>query len=207
MRSGQEIVWVPVGKLLAHPKNANVMEPSVRGKLRRHIERTGRYEPLVVRRHPERGGDGFFEMINGHHRKLVLEQLGHREAACLVWELDDREALMLLATVNRLGGEDAAGKRLELLEELAGVWDTAGGGCATLAMLLPEEEGDLRRLLEGAEGVELAEAPAAGEMGEACTVFFKSAEKERVVAARHETDQDAGRALMMWMEEREGVKR
>lgn len=204
MKSGHEVRWIPVGKLVAHPRNANVMPAGVMRKLRRHIERTGRYEPLVVRKHPERGGEGFFEMINGHHRKMVLEELGHAEAACLVWELDDREALMLLATVNRLSGEDAAGKRLELLEALSTEWGTAGGGCATLAELLPEAEEDLRRLLEGAESAKLAEAPAVGEMMEAFTVFLKAADKQRLVRTLRETDADAGRALMRWMEERAG---
>jgi len=195
MKTGQEIVWVAVEKLVAHPRNANVMSSAVRGKLRRHLERTGRYEPLVVRRHPVRGDEGFFEMINGHHRKLVLEELGHAEVACLVWELDDREALMLLATVNRLSGEDAAGKRVELLSELAEQWDVEQA-----VGLLPESGEELRRVLESAEAVALAEAPDVGEMVEAFTVFLKSSEKERVVAALLATDRDLGRALVKWAE-------
>src|ERR1043165_6360402 len=113
-----QIREIEIGRLIAHPKNANVMEPAVRRKLRRHIERTGRYEPLVVRPHPTVAGS--LELINGHHRKLVLEELGHATASCVVWQLDDAETLMLLTTVNRLGGEDAAGKRLELIEALSG---------------------------------------------------------------------------------------
>ncbi|MCP4707039.1 MAG: hypothetical protein GY869_00310 [Planctomycetes bacterium] len=45
-----------------------------RGRVKGHIERGGCYEPLVVRVHPERAG--CYQILNGHHRKKVLEQLG-----------------------------------------------------------------------------------------------------------------------------------
>ena len=51
-----DIQWIELAKLVAHPKNANVTPPAVMAKLRRHLERTGRYEPLVVRPHPARAG-------------------------------------------------------------------------------------------------------------------------------------------------------
>ena len=120
------------------------MSGEVMGKLRRHIERTGRYEPLVVRPHPAIGGA--FELINGHHRKEVLESLGYAEAQCLVWDLSDAETLMLLATINRLGGEDAPGKRLGLLESLS---EAMAASAAELAKFLPESGGDAG---EGAGG-------------------------------------------------------
>jgi ParB-like chromosome segregation protein Spo0J len=202
MKGGQgaEIQMIELSKLVPHPKNANVMAKTAMAKLKRHIARTGRYEPLVVRRHPRQ--EGKFEMINGHHRKRVLEELGHTEAACLVWELSDSEALLLLATVNRLSGKDAGGRRAELLEALAGeMGDTAEDGCAIicheLAALLPEEEGALRKLLAD-PGPVMAEPAAIAEMPEAFTVFLSCGEKRRLVAALRRTDRDLGRALMMW---------
>jgi ParB-like chromosome segregation protein Spo0J len=169
-------------------------------KLRRHLERTGRYEPLVVRPHPARAG--CFELINGHHRKEILESLGHARAACVVWELDDAETQMLLATVNRLGGEDAPGKRLELLEALAGEMSPA-----ELAALLPESEAELAAALEKVE-VPVAEvAPEVGEMPEAFTVFLKAEEKRRLVAALKATAREMRLALMQWVAERETARR
>ena len=196
-RDSQRVEMIAMEKLVPHPMNANVMGAGVREKLRRHIERTGRYEPLVVRRHPARAG--CFELINGHHRKRVLEELGHKKAACVVWEVDDAETLMLLATVNRLSGRDAGNKRLELLEALAKTeWaGAAGQKGGALAAWLPEDERTLRKLLEEAGPVAVAEAPRLEEMPEALTVFMTRAEKERVVGVLRKVDGDLGRALVM----------
>jgi hypothetical protein len=55
--------WIPLEQLQPHPENANRMPPRLLEKLKRHIQRTGLYEPLVVRpieletRNPERGTD------------------------------------------------------------------------------------------------------------------------------------------------------
>ena len=137
-----QVQSIKIGLLRAHPQNANVMSGEVMGKLRGHIERTGRYEPLVVRPHPAIAGA--FELINGHHRKEVLESLGYAEAQCLVWDLSDAEALLLLATINRLGGEDAPGKRLGLLESLGEAMEVSA---AELAKYLPEAAATLEKVL------------------------------------------------------------
>ena len=188
----QQIVEIEVSKLLAHPKNANVMAPGVMKKLRRHIEKTGRYEPLVVRRHPTVAGS--YELINGHHRKRVLEELGHERAACVVWELDDAETLMLLATINRLGGEDAPGKRLALLEAMSEQMSAP-----ELANWLPEDAEVLGKLLERGEVDVRFDPPVMGEMEEAFTVFLKHEEKRRLVEALHREGKDLGAVLMGWM--------
>ncbi len=193
----QQIREIEISRLVAHPKNANVMTPAVVAKLRRHIERTGRYEPLVVRRHPAR--EGCFELINGHHRKEVLESLGRATASCVVWELSDAETLMLLATINRLGGEDAPGKRLELLEMMAVEMEVA-----EMAKWVPEDAAVLSALLKKQEGpVVVAEAPRVGEMMEAFTVFLKHEEKDRLVKALKASGGDVAGTLMRWVEEME----
>ena len=193
----QQIREIEVSKLLAHPKNANVMSAGVRRKLRRHIERTGRYEALVVRRHPV--VEGSYELINGHHRRLVLEELGYERAACVVWELDDAETLMLLATVNRLGGEDAPGKRLELLEAMAAEMEVG-----ELAKWVPEEPAVLRAVLERGPMKIVERGPTVGEMEEAFTVFLKHEEKVRLVGALRKEGRDLGRVLMGWVARIEG---
>jgi ParB-like chromosome segregation protein Spo0J len=135
---------VPLDDLLPHPLNSNVMTEEMQEKLRAHIKRTGRYPFLVVRPHPEEPGK--FQVLDGHHRVAVLRELGHTEARCDVWEVDDREAKLLLATLNRLEGQDQPMRRAQLIHELLGEMSMDD-----LAGLLPETDRqleDLHSLLE-----------------------------------------------------------
>ncbi len=126
-------------RLIAHPGNPNRMSAGAFGKLKSHIERTGRYEPLVVR--PHSGQEGCFEIINGHHRAGALRQLGRDRADCVVWDVDNDEALVLLATLNRLGGRDDVHRKSELIQQLAGRYDTK-----RLASMLPDTSRTIERL-------------------------------------------------------------
>jgi len=130
---------IGLGDLLPHPLNSNVMEPDLQAKLRAHIKRTGRYPFLVVRPHPDEPGK--YQVLDGHHRVAVLRDLGHIEARCDVWEVDDREAKLLLATLNRLQGQDQPRKRAELVHELL-----AEMNVADLGGLLPETDKQLEEL-------------------------------------------------------------
>ncbi|MBE3097849.1 MAG: hypothetical protein IMZ44_12090 [Planctomycetes bacterium] len=47
--------WIPLEQLQPHPENSNRMPPRLLEKLKRHIQRTGLYEPLVVRPLPGTG--------------------------------------------------------------------------------------------------------------------------------------------------------
>jgi ParB-like chromosome segregation protein Spo0J len=135
---------IPLDDLLPHPLNSNVMAPEYREKLLAHIRRTGRYPFLVVRPYP--GEPGRYEVLDGHHRVSILRELGHAEARCDVWDVDDREAKLLLATLNRLEGQDLPLRRAQLLHELLGEWSATD-----LGGLLPENEAeilDLHSLLE-----------------------------------------------------------
>src|SRR5437867_1919017 len=130
---------IALDDLMPHPLNSNVMSDDLREKLKAHIKRTGRYPFVVVRPHPEQ--DGKYQVLDGHHRVAVLRDLGHTEARCDVWEVDDREAKLLLATLNRLQGQDLPRKRALLLHELLG--ETSAGD---LAGLLPESEKQIEEL-------------------------------------------------------------
>ncbi len=107
---------IPLDKLDAHPDNPNEQSSVNFTKLVRNIERTGLYEPLVVRPSPDRWGH--FQIINGHHRCHALTKLGHKSADCIMWEIDDEQTDILLATLNRLGGSDNLGKKLKLLKRM-----------------------------------------------------------------------------------------
>ncbi len=130
---------VPLEDLVAHPLNSNVMPENLQAKLRAHIKRTGRYPFLVVRPHPQEPGR--FQVLDGHHRVAVLRSLGHQQARCDVWDVDDREAKLLLATLNRLQGQDQPIRRAQLIHELLG--DISA---EDLAGLLPETEKQLEEL-------------------------------------------------------------
>jgi hypothetical protein len=131
---------ISLDKLVPHPGNPNRMSRANFGKLVQNIERTGRYEPLVVRPCP--GRRGFFQIINGHHRCEALRQLGHETAETVVWNIDDEQTDILLATLNRLQGRDTLDKKLALLQRLSVTM-----GVRKLAKLLPQTRGQLDRLV------------------------------------------------------------
>jgi ParB family chromosome partitioning protein len=113
----RQIESIGIDKLVAHPANPNRMSGAAFKKLVGHIERTGNYEPVIVRPHPKRAG--CFEIINGYHRVEALKQSGRKRCDCVVWQVDDTEALLLLATLNRLCGSDELDKKSELIKSLS----------------------------------------------------------------------------------------
>jgi ParB-like chromosome segregation protein Spo0J len=115
------------------------MPEDLQAKLKAHIKRSGRYPFLVVRPHPEEPGR--FQVLDGHHRVAILRELGHTEARCDIWEVDDREARLLLATLNRLQGQDLPIRRAQLIHELLGEMSVGD-----LAGLLPESDAQLEEL-------------------------------------------------------------
>jgi ParB-like chromosome segregation protein Spo0J len=130
---------VPIDQLRPHPLNSNVMPDDLRAKLTAHLKRTGRYPFVVVRPHPDDADK--FEILDGHHRVEILRDLGHPEIRCDVWQVDDREAKLLLATLNRLEGADIPVRRAQLIHELLGEMslDDLGG-------LLPETDKQIEEL-------------------------------------------------------------
>ena len=140
-RGVNSIESIALKLLLPHGDNANRMSRGNFAKLVRNIERTGRYEPLIVRPHPKE--KGFFQIINGHHRRQALAKLGYESAEVVVWDVDDEQADILLVTLNRLGGRDELSKRIALLKRLRGRMETR-----ELSRLLPQTAGQLKRLTE-----------------------------------------------------------
>ncbi len=131
---------IPLDKLVGHPDNPNRMSSANFTKLVRNIERTGRYEPLTVRPCPDKGGH--FQIINGHHRRKALVQLGYKQADCIVWEIDDEQTDILLATLNQLGGSDELAKKLLLLKRLNRKTESG-----ELAKFLPQTAKQIERLI------------------------------------------------------------
>jgi len=125
--------------LVPHPSNSNYMDANTTDKLQRHIECTGNYEPLAVRPHSSRGGK--FQILNGHNRFRVLRDIGYTAINCVVWDVNDKQARLYLATLNRLSGRDVPERRAILLEDLL-----ADFNVDDLAMLLPETFEQLEEL-------------------------------------------------------------
>ncbi len=130
---------IRLDKLIAHPDNPNRMSKSNFAKLVRNIERGGRYEPLIVRPAPDK--PDCFQIINGYHRRQALAELAYKSADAIVWDVNDEQADILLATLNRLGGSDELGKKVALLKRLNK--KLVGG---ELAKLLPQTAKQIERL-------------------------------------------------------------
>lgn len=107
---------IALNLLVSHPQRLQRAAEKVLYKLKRQIEASGCYEPIVVRPHPSQTGK--FEIINGHSRVMVLKALGRRSALCVIWDLEDMSAELALATVNSLAGAEIPERRAALLAGL-----------------------------------------------------------------------------------------
>jgi hypothetical protein len=164
---------IPLNRLVPHPGNPNRMSRATFEKLVRNMERIGRYEPLVVRPCP--GRRGFFQIINGHHRCEALRTLGHKTAEAVVWNVDDEQTDLLLATLNRLGGRDTLDRKRALLQRLS-----LAMALRKLAQLVPQTRGQLERLVNTKWPVR---APSRQDRAFATPiVFFADEAQERLVA-------------------------
>ena len=134
-----QIQEIAIELLSEHPENSNFMNADTARKLRRHIERTGRYEPLTVRPYPSEGNK--FQVINGHNRLRVLRTLNYQMVSCVVWNLDDNQTRLYLATLNRLSGDDIPERRAMLLDKLLGTFEID-----ELSSLLPDNDKQLAEL-------------------------------------------------------------
>jgi hypothetical protein len=165
-----KVKTIELEKLIAHPSNPNRMSTATFAKLVRNIERTGRYEPIVVRPHPLRRKH--FQIINGHHRCQALAKLGYETADCVVWNIDDKEAEILLATLNRLCGSDELGKRLSLLKRLSKSMESR-----ELARLLPQTARQIERLTR----LKMPRMPAEVKGFSNPMVFFVSDAQQEII--------------------------
>lgn len=155
--------------------------------LREHIERTGRYPPLVVR--PVAAGR--YQIIDGHHRARVLRELDHADAECDVWEVDDRETDLLLLTLNRLRGEDDPLARAQLVKRLSST-----RSLSELARHLPESIGRLKRLLALNAPAPVPRPAPAPDGPHAITFFLSRSAHERLLELLRDVDRDRSTALV-----------
>ena len=164
------IMSIPIDKLIAHSGNSNRMSKRNFARLVRNIERTGFYEPLVVRRQ----GD-CFQIINGHQRYKALQQLGYETVDAVVWDVDDDEADILLCSFNRLGGSDMLEKKRALLDRI-----NRNMHARQMAKLLPFTRSQIEKL----KNMRVPSAPAGIDVKSFAVpmVFLVSAEQQQIVS-------------------------
>ncbi len=188
MSDGIETTRIDLDRLQAHPANPNVVPAELLRKLKGHLQRTGRYPPIIVR---PLGAD--YQILDGHHRAAVLRELGHTSARCDVWPVDDDEALLLVGTLNRLAGADDVRKRAQLVAELRDRFDGE-----RLAELLPESSEQLEKLASLVlPPPDVAAAPEVGSMPSALTFFLTDSERRSVLTALRAHHQDRSAALLI----------
>jgi len=161
---------IALGKLAAHPGNANRMSKTNFAKLVAHIKRTGRYEPIVVRPHPK--SSDRYQILNGHHRLKALEWLEYSAADCVVWQVDDGEADVLLATLNRLAGRDELHKKNELIKRLSNRFSIK-----EMVRMLPDSKKQLERL----KNLQKPAPPSTAKWLANAMVFFLDDEQKSIV--------------------------
>ncbi|MBL7214116.1 MAG: ParB N-terminal domain-containing protein [Phycisphaerae bacterium] len=135
----QTVVSLSLRRLSPHPANPNRMSDAAFKKLVKHIERTGQYEPIVVRIHPHRKNS--YQILNGHHRMRALARLSYTHADCVVFAAADAEAMVYLATLNKLTGRDNVHKKSRLIEQLCKRYESK-----ELSQMLPESKTAIEKL-------------------------------------------------------------
>jgi len=172
MAEQNTIQSIPIDNLVPHPDNPNRMSKATFDKLVRNIERTGKYEPLIVR--PSARQAGCLEIINGHHRWQALRKLGYKTADVVVWDVDDQQVDILLATLNRLAGSDVLAKKLALLKRL-----NERLSARELSKLLPQSAKQIEQLTN----LKLPDAPAMPDSTDlpSALVFFVSDSQQQII--------------------------
>jgi ParB-like chromosome segregation protein Spo0J len=198
---------IEIGRLRPHGENANVMSKAAMAALERNIRRSGRYPALIVRPITERGGNArapCYELLDGHHRLEVLRRVGQERARCEVWTgVDDDEARLLLATLNRLEGVDDPVKRGRLLgrllerRERTDVKELLPDSVERLERLLAlgSEDRPSGRLLDRTGGGNETEGGGGAATRRGLTVFVPAEAYVRVRRRLREIDDDPGAAL------------
>jgi ParB family chromosome partitioning protein len=105
-----KVTDLPLEQIQEAPWNPNQMDPAMRSRLRRSIQRFQVVLPLVVRPIGTPIGDRY-ETIGGAQRLQVLKELEYTAIPCVVVEADDPEARLLSQCLNRIQGEDDLGLR------------------------------------------------------------------------------------------------
>lgn len=95
-----QLLKLDLDRLDDAPRNANKMPEAKYRALVDSIKRLGFTQPILVRD----SGDGRFEIVDGHHRRNALRELGEKTAPCVVLAPGEDPRIAALA-MNRLRGD------------------------------------------------------------------------------------------------------
>ncbi|MBX2852914.1 MAG: ParB/RepB/Spo0J family partition protein [Phycisphaeraceae bacterium] len=165
---------LPIDRLDAHPLNSNAMPKALFDKLVGEIQRTGLYPPIIARPIGER-----YQVLDGHHRVMALKRLGHTTAHTNLWAVDDEQAMLLLASLNRMRGEDAPRKRAALLDRLGKTMPVH-----ELARRLPEDGPRVKKYLALNAATPSPQAPRPVDQMPVCLTFFVLPAQRRAIEKR-----------------------
>lgn len=172
----QTLASLSIETLLPHPANPNRMSRTAMNKLTRQIEQTGQYEPIVVRRHPQK--TGAYQILNGHHRVRILKRLDHTHADCVIFRADEAEALVYLATLNHLKGRSNVRNKSRLIEQLC-----RHRSSKQLGRLLPDSQTAIDKLNALAQQKPAVEIEPPKPLLNPLTFFVTDAQKQLIEAA------------------------
>lgn len=134
------IKLIALNALLPHPATSSKMSMIRLKKLKNIILDLGQYEPITVCPHPNMKNK--YNILNGHQRVKILKELGKEKIYCNIWDIDSKQALLFLATLNSLAGSEIKELRMLLLENLINDFDIN-----KLSKYLPENKKTLENIL------------------------------------------------------------
>jgi ParB-like chromosome segregation protein Spo0J len=165
---------LPLDAFVPHPQNTNKISKMFLKKLRYNIQQVGLYETITVRKHPTERDK--FEILNGHARLDALREIGRKTVKCDIWNVDDTNACLFLAILNRLRGSDVPELRMSLLFDLLKVRTKD-----ELAAHLPETSAYLSKLERLPEDIQ-EEIEKTTELSDVVVInFFLSIENHKIV--------------------------
>jgi ParB/RepB/Spo0J family partition protein len=108
------VLNLPMASLHEAPGNPNHMEAKELEALGAAMKAKGFLQPVLVRPLKE----GWYEIVDGHHRKRAAEKLGMTEIPCVVKAMNDADALMVRVGMNKIRGELDLGEVGRIFEQL-----------------------------------------------------------------------------------------
>ncbi len=142
-----EIRHLALGQLVKAPFNPNRMDAPMRKRLDESYDRFGMVQNLVARQISK----DKYEVLSGNQRLALLAERSITEAPCVIVDVNDAQARLLMQALNRVQGDDDIGLKAELIREVLQTIDQE-----TVLSLLPESAESLAALSSLGE-VDMAE--------------------------------------------------
>lgn len=107
---------IKIASIVPNTYNPNVVKENEFKTLKESIERSGLFQPILIRTHPDDSNK--YEIIDGEHRYLAHVDLKRETIPAQVVEMTDAEAKLITITANKLRGHFDSMKLAEVLSDL-----------------------------------------------------------------------------------------